>query len=73
MTDLEILRQLGPRWDRVLASVPALERLGIVRDSVFAWLMCGDSRMSHDEEIYEMHSHALLLLEGLSDCTRVKP
>ncbi len=72
MTELETLRKLGPQWNRALASVPAADRLRIVRNSVFAWLCCGDSRMTHDDNIYEMHSHALLLLEGLSDCTTVK-
>lgn len=62
MTDLEMLKRLGPQWQHVLVHV--------VEQSVFAWLCCGDSRMVHDNDLYEMYAHALLVLEGLKDVTQ---
>ncbi len=57
LTDREFVLALGPLWHKGLVKA--------VEQSVFAWLMIGDSRMWQDEDIYEMHSTALMLLEGL--------
>jgi len=62
MTDLDLLKSLGPAWHKALVR--------LVEQSVCGWLLCGDSRMWQDTNIYEFHVRAF---EALGKRSAARP